>query len=72
MKWVKRTFLSLTPANRFVTKLVQRNERILAMDASDISKRINKDLSEWRPGGLKKNVEVLISRCRADGFGTWF
>jgi len=62
---------SRTPTNRFVTKLVRRNEEILAMDISDIPKRINKDLLEWRPGGLKKHVEVLASRCRADGFGTW-
>lgn len=62
---------SQTPANSFVTKLIHRNEKILAMDASGIPKRINNDLSEWRSGGLKKHVEVLVSRCRADGFGTW-
>lgn len=62
---------SQTPANRFVTKLVHRNEEILGMDTSGIPKFINKDLSEWRTGDLKKHVEVLVSRCRADGFGTW-
>ena len=62
---------SRTPADHCVTKLVRRNEAILTMDASDIPKRINKDLSEWRPGGLQKHIEVLVSRCRADGFGTW-
>jgi 5-methylcytosine-specific restriction endonuclease McrA len=62
---------SQTPTNSFITKLVRRNEKILSLDASVIPSRINKDLSEWRPGELKKHIEVTVSRCRSDGFGTW-
>jgi len=62
---------SRTPSNRFIDKLVQRNEEVLDMSSSELPNRINKDLSEWRPGGLKKHIEVLVSRCRADDFGTW-
>ena len=62
---------SQTPEDPFVEKLIRRNEALLAMDDSKFPPSVIRDLTEWRPGGLQKNVEILVVRCRADGFGTW-
>jgi len=62
---------SRVPTKKFVNKLVKRNEAILEIDASALKAPVKGDLAEWRHGGLKTHVEVLVSRCRSDGFGVW-
>lgn len=62
---------SQTPPDRFIQDLIGRNQKLLAMDTSALPKRINSELSEWRAGGLKNHIELLVNRCRADGFGLW-
>ena len=33
--------------------------------------RIRKELAEWHGRDLAENVQMLVERCRADGFGEW-
>jgi hypothetical protein len=62
---------SQTPGDVYVRKLAARNHTILEMDSAGLPVLIKRDFADWRQGGLQENVEMLIGRCRADGFGTW-
>jgi len=62
---------SRVPEDRFIRNLIERNQTILEREFSVLPKRINAELSEWRGGGLDKHLELLVTRCRADGFGHW-
>jgi len=60
-----------TPTDKFIKKLELRNDDILAINVAKLPPRIRKDLAEWRGQELKKNVQMLVERCRADGFDIW-
>jgi hypothetical protein len=62
---------SKTPSDEFVEKLTNRNDDILGIDTSELPPRIRKDLGEWRGRDFDGHIQILIGRCRADGFGTW-
>ena len=62
---------SMTPQDRFIEKLTERNASLLQVDESGLPVRVRRDLVEWRGGGLAEHVHILVDRCRADGFGVW-
>jgi hypothetical protein len=62
---------SKTPEDRFIQKLIRRNETLLALPVSTLPNWMKTELSEWRNGGLEDHIKLLVSRCRADGFGEW-
>jgi len=62
---------SMTPPDRFIEKLNERNSDLLGRDKAGLPDRMRMELAEWHGRDLAENVHMLVERCRADGFGEW-